>query len=103
MLVRIIERSMIIPHLSQPADSGDGALLCLGPSVGYLFLSWWEDEGKKASFSLLGCPLINIIFLINIKAFSAAHFEELPTIHFFLLVIGKPGFIMKRAVFFLQS
>jgi hypothetical protein len=39
-------------------------------------------KGGKPAFSLLGCPLISITFLINIKAFSAAHFEAFPTIHF---------------------
>lgn len=66
---------------SQQRTQGTVLSLCLGTSVGYLVPGGQEDR-REVSVLLSGCPLINITSLINIKAFSAAHFEELPTIHF---------------------
>lgn len=83
MLVSIIERSTIRPHVPQPAaDSGDCALSLPG-DLGTLLVPWLlGKQGRKASFLLLGCPLINITFLINIKVFSVAHLEVLPSNRF---------------------
>lgn len=85
------------------ADPGDRAYLLPRTLVGSLFPGWQEDRREEAvSFLLLGCPFINITLLINIKAFSAAHFEELPTF-IFPLVIEKSAFIMSSgAVFFTE-
>ena len=84
MFVSIIERSMIqlCGALASSRPRGLWSCYARGPWWATSSLTGRKTEGRKASFSLSGCPLINITFLINIKAFSAAHFGELLTIHF---------------------
>ena len=84
MFVSIIERS-IVRLCGVPASSrlrGLWSCCAWGPWWATCSLTGRRTEGRKASFSLSGCPLINITFLINTKAFSAAHFGELLAIHF---------------------